>query len=513
MIIVDATIVNVAIPSMIDDLGITSTQAQWIQEIYTLVFAALLLACGRLADAWGRRLIFSLGAVVFVVASVLAALAPTGEVLIGARAVQGVGGAMMLPSSLSLLNAGFAGKERALAFAFWGATIGGMAALGPLLGGWLTTDFSWRYAFGVNVPLGLAVIVGAIFFIAESRDRLHGRGIDGFGAVLATFGFAGIVFGLIEGRTLGWWTANAPIDLGGLTWSWDLSPVPVAFALGLAALTAFVLVERRRNRTGRACMLDLDLFAIRSFRNGNLAAGIVSLGEFGLIFTLPLWFQSVRGLSAFETGLALLPLALGSFAASGLQAAVLSRYSPILAVRVGIGLEFCAVLGFAIWLGSDASLVLTSALLAGYGVGVGLATAQLTGVVLADVPRDSSGQASGTQSTSRQVGSALGIAILGTVLFSTLGHRFADALGDIAGLPASAANQLVELVKQTAGTAIPQLANDPRGAQVAALARDAFTDATRTAAAVAAAFLLIGFVASWFLTAKRPAAADEAATD
>src|SRR3954447_2073239 len=170
LIIVDSTIVNVAIPSIVDDLGITSTQVQWVQESYTLVFAALLLVFGTLADRFGRRRMLLIGITIFSLASIAAALAPTGELLILARVVQGVGGAMILPTTLSLINANFRGRERGIAFAVWGSTIGGMAALGPLLGGWLTTDFSWRWAFGINVPLGILIFISVLLTVVESRS-------------------------------------------------------------------------------------------------------------------------------------------------------------------------------------------------------------------------------------------------------------------------------------------------------------------------------------------------------
>src|SRR5436190_432177 len=194
LIIVDSTIVNVAVPSIIEDIGITSTQAQWVQEIYTLVFAALLLVFGRLADSYGRRRLFAIGAAIFGVSSVLAALSQSGGALIGARALQGIGGAMMLPTSLSLLNATFRGRERGIAFGIWGATIGGTAALGPLLGGWLTTSYSWRWAFGINIPLCLIVLVGLGLLVAESRDPSRQGGLDPAGALLSAVGFGGIVF-------------------------------------------------------------------------------------------------------------------------------------------------------------------------------------------------------------------------------------------------------------------------------------------------------------------------------
>ncbi len=505
LIIVDSTIVNVAIPSIIDDIGLTSSGAQWVQEIYTLVFAALLLIWGRLADEWGRRRLFIVGVVIFALSSVLAATAGSGSLLIAARAVQGVGGSMMLPTSLSILNATFRGKDRGIAFAFWGATIGGMAALGPLLGGWLTTSFSWRWAFGINIPLGILVIVGMLLFVAESKDENAVKGTDVPGAVLAAIGFGGFVFALIEGRNYGWLRATGDFVAFGWTWPFAVSASAVAGAIGVAALVAFVLVERQRSIRGRVAMLDLSLFAIPSFRNGNIAAAIVSLGEFGVIFSLPLWLQSVTGYSAFQTGLALLPLAIGSFAASGVSATVGQRYTPVTLVRAGIILEIIGIAGFGLLLQTESGWLTTTPLLFVYGVGVGLATAQLTGVVLVDVPVERSGQGSGTQSTARQVGSALGIAVLGTILFTTLGTRLETALETMTQLPDAARLQFVETVKQTAGAIIPSLGADPSTAAVAEAARTAFTDAARASALSAAAFLVMGFLASLSLGgSKRP---------
>ncbi len=499
LVIVDSTIVNVAIPSIIDDIGLTSTQAQWVQEIYTLIFAALLLVFGRLADTYGRRRLFMLGALVFGLSSILAAYSLSGGALIGARALQGIGGAMMLPTSLSLLNATFRGKERGIAFGIWGATIGGTAALGPLLGGWLTTTYSWRWAFGINIPLSLLVIAGLWLLVDESRDPSRQGRPDFLGALLSVLGFGGVVFGLIEGRTYGWFTSVTPLTLGSWAWPWSLSPVPVAFVVGGCALILFVLLERRRRRLGEVGMLDLNLFAIPSFRNGNIAAAIVSLGEFGILFALPLWLQNVLGYTAFKTGLVLLGLAVGSFLASGLGAAIGRSRSPLYLVRLGIVLELLGVGGLALFLRPDSTWVVVVPLLFVYGVGVGFATAQLTGVVLADVPVERSGQGSGTQSTSRQVGSALGIAILGTVLFLTLTSRFDDALSAMS-IPQPQRTQLVDAVVSSAGAAIPGIAADPATAQVAEAAGQAFTDATRWAAGVAAGFLLLGLAASTSLS-------------
>ncbi|MDQ2795759.1 MAG: MFS transporter, partial [Actinomycetota bacterium] len=286
MIIVDSTIVNVALPAIIRELSITSTDAQWVQESYTLVFAALLLSFGRLADRYGRRLLFLAGLLVFIVASVLVALGQNGPELIGARILQGVGGAAMLPTSLSIINAEFRGRDRGIAFAVWGSTIGGTAALGPLLGGWLTTSFSWRWAFGINVPLGVIVIVGLLLLVGESKGEDIRAGVDLGGALLSIVGFGGIVFALIEGRNYGWWSPLKPFSLPWLPWPSGVSPVPVSLAVGVLALVLFVVVELRRNRADKVVILDLRLFTITSFRNGNIAAAVVSLGEFGLLFSL-----------------------------------------------------------------------------------------------------------------------------------------------------------------------------------------------------------------------------------
>src|SRR5690606_24680442 len=213
LIIVDSTIVNVAIPSIVDELAITSTQVQWVQESYTLVFAALLLVFGTLADRFGRRRMLLRGVAIFALSSVLAAAAQNGDLLIGLRVLQGVGGAMILPSTLSIITATFRGRDRAIAFAVWGSTIGGMAAVGPVLGGWLTTYFSWRWAFGINLPLGVVILIGIALFVMESREP-EARGIDIVGAALSVITSGALVFGLIEGRTYGWWLADKVPDIG-----------------------------------------------------------------------------------------------------------------------------------------------------------------------------------------------------------------------------------------------------------------------------------------------------------
>ena len=498
LIIVDSTIVNVAIPSIVDDLGITSTQVQWVQESYTIVFAALLLTFGTIADRVGRRRMMLIGITIFSLASVAAALAPNGELLILSRVVQGVGGAMILPTSLSIINANFHGRERGIAFAVWGSTIGGMAAVGPLLGGWLTTDYSWRWAFGINVPLGIITIVGALLTVAESRAD-HPMRLDVVGALLSVITSASLVFALIEGRTYGWWETESPLMFGDWEWTFPISPIPFVFAIAVLSGIGFVAWGLARQRRGRDPMLPFALFRIPSFRNGNIAALIVSLGEFGIILSLPLWLQNVLGYDALQTGYVLLGLAIGAFAASGVAGSLGQRVPPVWTVRVGILLEIAGLVVIALVISTDTPWWQIVLGLFVYGFGVGLATAQLTGVVLADVPVAQSGQASGTQSTSRQFGSALGIAILGTVLFTSLAAGLDAKLEPI--VPEPQREQVVDAVVDSAGAAIPAIeAQSPDAAQAA---REAFSDATRYSALAAAGFLAVGLLSTVSLGSGR----------
>ena len=470
-IIVDATIVNVAIPTIIKDLKASSTQVQWIQEAYTLVFASTLLVFGRLADRSGRKRIFVLGVFIFVISSLLAAQAPTPEMLIGMRIIQGFGGAMMLPTSVSILNSTFSGKERGIAFAVWGSTIGGAAALGPLIGGWLTTDFSWRWAFGINLPIGAIVLLGCWLYVDESRGEREG-GIDYLGALLSVITMGSLVFALIEGRNYGW----------------SSTTILTAFAVFLIAGVIFTKVQISRNKRQAPVLFDLTLLSIPSFRNGNFAAAIVALGEFGLLFSFPLWIQNVLQRSAFQTGLILLPLAIGSFFASGAGVQLVNKYGALRVVQIGLVLEVVGVGLAALLLKPTLGVINICVILFIYGMGVGLATAQLTSVVLADVPKERSGQASGITSTMRQLGSALGIALLGSALFSTFSN----------GLKTLNNPELQELLVKTAGAPIASLPPEAKR-----IAEQALSDAAKSSAIVATIFLLLGVIATFRMGKSR----------
>ena len=337
--------------------------------------------------------------------------------------MQGVGGAMILPSTQSILNTNFRGRDRAIAFGIWGATIGGMAAVGPLIGGWLTTYLTWRWAFFINIPIAAIAFFGTLRYIKESKDENAKAGLDPAGFLLITLGLGAFVFGLIEGRTYGWWAPTKPFTLFGWTWPFEnISIIPVAIGFGLVALVLFFVVEGRRSRAGKFFLFDVELWRYKAFRYGNLAGSIVSLGEFGLLFALPLFLQAVVGYSAFETGVVFLALAMGAFVAAPLAARASHRWGPRRVVTLGMSLEAIGIIATTLLISVDVTGLQLAIPLFVYGIGVGFATAQLTSIVLSDIPAERSGLASGANSTVRQVGSALGIAILGTVLFVSLGN-------------------------------------------------------------------------------------------
>ncbi len=545
MIIVDATIVNVAVPSIIRELALDSTQAEWINTIYALVFAALLITLGRLGDVFGRRRMYLGGLGLFLAASVLAGAAPSGDILILARVLQGVGGAMILPATQAILNSNFQGHDRAIAFGIWGSVIGGVAAVGPLLGGFLTTYASWRWAFFVNVPVGLIAIAGTLHYIGESRDEHAKPGFDLPGFLLITGGLGAFVFGLIEGRQYGWWTPNPrhPFEVLGFGWPLDtVSITPFAIGFGIVALLLFAAVESRRRASGSFYLFDFTLWRYKGFRYGNLAGTIVSLGEFGLLFALPLFLQGVLGYSAFDTGAVFLSLAVGAFFAAPGAATLARRYGPRWVVTIGMALEAVGIAATTFLISTSVNGLMLAIPLFAYGVGVGFATAQLTSIVLSDIPVSLSGIASGANSTLRQVGSALGIAILGTILFSSLVTRSTDNIA--ASLPdvkPACQELVVYLVDASAGQVLPALKDPSRAAEAgfgggqAALPPEqaacftdpaflasltatvtpierAFVDATRFAGFTATGFVLLGVVFSLLLPAgrHRPSEASEA---
>jgi EmrB/QacA subfamily drug resistance transporter len=403
MLLLDITVVNVALPYIERDLNSSFEDLQWVIDAYALTLAAFLLTAGTMSDELGRRRVFVAGLVVFTVASALCGLATSPLMLNLARALQGVGGGMMFATSLALLASAYQARDRGTAIGIWGATIGAAVAIGPLVGGVLVEAIGWEAIFYVNLPIGAAAIALTLTRVAESRDP-HGAGLD----VLGTVTFCGalflLVFGLIRGNAEDW------------------SPAIIACLVGAAVLlVAFVAVERRTAYP----MLDLSLFRKRAFCGASIAAFVLSAAMFAMFLYLTLWIQNILGYSALEAGLRFMPLTLVSFA--------IAPVSGKLAERLGVrwflagGLMFVAIgllLMRGLEPGDDWTALLAGLLVAGGGIGMtnpALATAAI-GVV---EPRRS-GMASGINSTFRQVGIATGIAAWGAIFQHVAAHRFIE---------------------------------------------------------------------------------------
>lgn len=480
MIVLDGTIVGVSLPTMISELNLDIVGAQWITTVYSVVFAALLLTAGRVGDSYGRRSLFLVGLVVFAVGSVIAAVSTSLAPLIIARVIQGFGGACILPATLSSVNALFRGPDRAAAFGIWGAVMAGAAAVGPLAGGLLTQYAGWPAIFWINVPIAVVLFISALRLVpntsahSERQAAKHRRGrFDIVGLLLSSVGFGLFVYGIIEGAKINFNFPSTPVN---------------AVIVGLVVLVCFILWERRCRRSNGEVLLDVSMFSNPTFSWGNTTALLVAVGEFSLVFVLPLYLVLAVGLSTIATGLVLAAMAVGAFI-SGAMARHLARLiTPAGVVIVGLGLEVIGSLqlaaeehvGLPLWLIVFALVV--------YGIGLGLASAQLTSLVLGDIPVHLSGQASATQSTIRQVGSALGAALGGIVLSLGLTARIAD-------LPPHL-EQLGQGLKNSAGSILIGLQAQGAPEDVIGPLSSAFAGATQTALFAAVGALVLGFVCS-----------------
>lgn len=496
LIVLDGSLVNVLIPSMVDDLKLDRADVLWCNSAYSLVFAALLITAGRLGDRIGRRRFFMIGTVIFMMGSVIAGAAPNPGILILARVIAAIGGAMMLPTSTAIINVEFTGERRAIAFGMFGAVFGGMAALGPVLGGWLTQDYSWRWAFYVNIPVGLISLVLMFKYIPRSvKEKMDG--LDLLGVFLSAFGLGFLILGLIDGQQYGWWKSLEATSIGPFHFDPPgLSVAPVAIAIGLVLLIAFGVWESSRTRKNKPALVDTSLFSIRRFTYGSLTALIVALGEFGVLFVLPLWIEAVHGYGPLETGAILAVLAIGTFVSGGLARKAAAALGATRLVRAGMIFEIIGVIGIGCALSTSWSPWWLAPPLIVYGLGLGFDAAQLTNVALEDVPVDQSGSASSVTSTFRQVGSALGAAMLGAVLFSTFSGTLSRDISKETQYSAEQQQQIVDQVVNTSGQAIVVYEKVPGAAPVVTDAKQSYTDAARYTAFAAAGLVALGLVFS-----------------
>src|SRR6478609_2035565 len=395
MVVLDATIVNIALPSIQHGLSFSDADLQWVINAYTLVFGGFLLLGGRAADLLGRKRLFVAGVVLFSAASLFNGLAQSSSMLIAGRALQGLGGALVSPAALSILMTSFPGtSERTKALGVWSAIVAGGAAAGLLLGGILTDLLSWEWIFFVNVPVGIAAVAAALRFVPESRGEGAHRSFDLAGATTVTSGLVVLVYGIVKAQEYGWGSART---LG-------------TIAISAALLVAFVLIERR----SPAPLVRLNMFRSRTLTAANVAMMLVASGMFSMFFFASLYVQEVLGYSPLKAGLAFLPVTAGMMVGAGVAQAAIRRFGPRAVGVVGVTLAA----GGMLWLtGLPVHGHYVSDLLVGLlpmSVGMGLTFVPVTLLATAGVAPEDSGLASGLLNTSQQVGGALGLAILST---------------------------------------------------------------------------------------------------
>lgn len=502
IVVIDITIVNVAIPSIRFEFNAGLHDVEWIIALYALVYAAFIITWGKLGDQFGRRRMFILGVATFVIGSLIVGTAPSIAVIIFGRFVQGMGAAMTSPSTLSLLSSTFTGRLRGFAFGIWGATAAAAAALGPLLGGFLTTYATWRWAFLINLPIGVIAILGAIFVVKESTDTLRQHRIDLMGMLLAAVGLGGLVFGLIEGQGHGWITPTETFMLGNFVWPFsNIAVTPVVFLVSIVSLIAFLYYELRLESNGGEPLFAFSLLRFKGFRYGLMTVLIVALGEFGILFVLPIYLQGARGFSAFQTGLILLPFAVANFVFAPLAGALSARFGPKWVVTTGMVCEAAAIFMLSRLVATDTALATLVPVLMLYGAGVGLAIAQLTNVTLSDIPPQFVGVGSGANNTVRQIGAAIGVAILGAIFvaqIATVGRSEVQASSTIPSFAKAPVEKALEngLSGESPASGSAGNAESAIGKEVNRIVGDAISDGARSAAGVASVFVLFGALSS-----------------
>ena len=504
IIVIDATIVIVAQYQIQKDFGISLKDLEWITSLYALVFGSFLLTWGKLSDEFGRKRIFISGISLFIAGSIIDGFSQDLTQILVGRVVQGFGAAMASPSTLSILTTTFTGKARSVAFGIWGATAGAAAVLGPVLGGYFTSDptLTWRWAFFINIPIGITALVGALFAIKETRFKDPKYTADYAGLVLITIGLASLLFGFIEAQTYGWIVPASEFGVAGLSWSTS-NPVSlplVAIVTGLALLSLFTFYEIRRLRSGRVPLFDFSLLRFKGFRYGLFTVTIVAMGEFGAVFIISIFLQTVKGLSAFNAGLTFLPMAISVFIFAPVAGVLATRFGPKWIVTTGMTLEAIALFSLSQIITVDNPVYYLYPILVIYGAGVGLAISQLTSTVLQSIPWQKAGVGSGANNTVRQIGSAFGIAVIGAVLVAQI-----SAVG-VADLAVSTANfsiqQRAVLVAAfnsglSGGIDPSFIASFGRNAPVVlSILYDAITQGTRWAAFTAGIFVSLGAISS-----------------
>ncbi|MFT4050046.1 MAG: MFS transporter [Solirubrobacterales bacterium] len=475
MLLLDITVVNVALPDIRKELNASFSDLQWVVDAYSLTLAATLLAFGSVADQIGRRKIFTFGLGVFITASLACGLAKHPDVLNIARAVQGTGGAMMFATSLALIANAFQGPERATAFGVFGAVTGGAVAIGPLIGGVITEGIGWEWIFFVNIPIGIAAIFLTLNKVAESKDP-HDYGIDWAGVVTFSGSLFLLILSLIKGNDLGWGSTRIVLQLAGF------------FVL----LIAFLAIEAKKDHP----LFDLQLFRKPAFVGASVTAFALSAGMFSLFLYITLYVQNILGFSPLEAGLRFLPITLLSFVVAPIAGKLTETIQP--RWFMGGGLILISI-GAVLMAGIDMSSKWTF-LLPGFaiaGIGIGMVNPPLASTAVGVVPPQRAGMGSGINSTFRQIGIATGIAGLGAIFQSHVNDRLAEAM---AGSPG--AGNVKEFGKAVTSGAFGDVVKTlPAGVQqsAATAGKSAFISGYHAIFYVAAALSLVGGILTLIL--------------
>jgi EmrB/QacA subfamily drug resistance transporter len=415
MIMLDNTVVNVALPSIQRDLGASLSALEWTVNGYTLSFAVLLATGGRLGDIFGRRLTFLIGVVVFAASSATAGLAPDTTSLVVSRVVQGVGAALMMPATLSIVTDAFPPHERGKAMGTWAGVSALALAVGPVLGGFLTEHVSWRAIFYLNIPVAVGAVAAALFAVRESRDTTVGREVDYLGVVTLTTALTALVLALVEGNAWGWG-----------------SPEVVALLVGAGlGLAAFVAVELRV----KAPMVEFRFFSDRNFLGAVVVALIVSFAMLGVFFFLALYMQNILGYSALQAGVRFLPSTLMVVVVAPVAGRLADRIGPRWLIAAGLTIVAASLYSFS-GIAVDSSY---GELLPGFillGIGIALTMSPMTSAAMNAVAVEKAGIASGVLSMFRMIGGSLGVAVTGAIFQGAVGNpetatpvEFVDALG------------------------------------------------------------------------------------
>lgn len=470
---IDHTVINVALPSLVEDLGATAAQLQWVVAAYTIVFAGLLLTAGSLGDRFGRRHALIAGLGTFLAGSALAALAPSTEVLIAARGVMGIGGALIMPTTLSIIvNAFGEPGERARAIAVWTAASGAGIALGPIVGGLLMRSFSWSSVFWINVPLLVAALVGTLHVVPDSRDP-HATRLDPVGALLSIVGVGAIVYAIIEGPASGWLSTST------LT----------ASAIGATTAVLFVTWEMRRDEP----MLDLRLFRNPAFSAASGALAMLFFAMAGAVFLQAQYLQFILEYTPLAAGVALVPAALGMIVGTGAGAHLAERHGGRVAVVAG---TMFAAGGLAVQAAftNGTSYAPTGIGLFLFGLGAGIAMAPATELIMATLPPARAGVGSAVNDTVRELGGALGVAIIGSIAATRYTASLRTDLSDLPSIPdpirAAAADNIGAALTSSRGLTA-------NAAELEAIARHAFVDSMTGALWVAVGAAVVATVIAY----------------